>query len=78
MQAAAPVGDGARVVDALLTWPGGRVAVEVDGPLHCLRDARGALTIPNTPTRLRNHILEQWGYIVVSLRLDNWAYGSLR
>jgi RAP domain len=77
LQAAAPMGDGSRVLDVLLTWPGGRVAVEVDGPSHFLRDARGALTIPNTPTRLRDHILEQWGYTVVSVRLADWPYGSL-
>jgi RAP domain len=77
MQAAAPVGDGSRVVDILLTWPDGKVAVEADGPSHFLRDARGALTILNTPTRLRNHIFEQWGYTVVSVRLDDWPYGSL-
>jgi RAP domain len=71
------VGNGSRVVDILLTWPGGRVAVEVDGPSHFLRDVRGALTVPDTPTRLRDHIREQWGYTVVSVRLDDWPYGSL-
>jgi RAP domain len=74
VQAAAPVGDGSRIVDILLTWPGGRVAVEVDGPSHFLRDASGARTILDTPTRMRNHILEQWGFTVVSVRLEDWPY----
>jgi RAP domain len=76
MQVAAPVGDGSRVADFLLTWPGGRVTIEVDGPLHFRRAARGALTIPNTATRMRNHILEQWGYSVVAVRLEDWPYGA--
>jgi hypothetical protein len=38
LQASQPVGDGSRVVDMLLEWPGGRVAVEVDGPSHFLED----------------------------------------
>jgi RAP domain len=77
VQAATPVGDGSRVVDFLLTWPGGKVAFEVDGPSHFLRNADGALTILNTRTRMRNHTLEQWGYTVVSMRLENWPYGTL-
>jgi RAP domain len=75
-QAAAPAGDGSRVVDLLLVWPGGKVAVEADGPSHFLRDASGARTILDTPTRMRNHILEQWGYTVVAVRLDDWPYGA--
>jgi hypothetical protein len=77
VQAMAPVGDGSRIVDNLLTWPSGKVAVEVDGPSHCLRDASGARTILNTPTRMRNHILEQWGYTAVSVRLEDSPFESL-
>jgi RAP domain len=71
------VGDGSRIVDNSLTWPSGKVAVEVDGFSHFLRDASGARTILITPARMRNHILEQWGYTVVSVRLEDWPVGSL-
>jgi RAP domain len=76
VQAAAPVGDSSRIVDVLLTWPGGRVAVEVDGPFHFLRDASSARTILDTPTRICKYILEQWGYTVVAVRLEDWPYGA--
>jgi hypothetical protein len=77
VQAAVPVGDGSRIVDLLLSWPGGKVVVEVDGPSHSGRGASGALTILNTSTRMRNHILEQWGHTVVSVQLGTDSYIEL-
>ena len=53
---------GTRVVDALLTWLGGRRAVKTDGPSHFLPS--GA---PSTATRLRDHVLGQWGIPVLSV-----------
>ena len=64
------MGDGSRVVDMLLKWPGGRVAVEVDGPSHFLEDADGERTTLTTGTLLRNRTLEQWGLTVVSLHFE--------
>ena len=67
MQAGAAVDDGTRVVDALLEWPGGRLAVEVDGPHHFT-------TLPDTgeawatgATRLRDAELHRWGLDVLSV-----------
>jgi hypothetical protein len=77
VQAAAPVGDGSAIVDILLTWPGGKVDFEVDGPSRFRSDASGACTILSTSMRQRNHILGQWGYTVVSVRLDNRPLGLL-
>ena len=77
LQVAQPVGDGSRVVDVLLEWPGGRVAVEVDGPSHFLEDADGARTRLDTRTLLRNHTLRMWGITVVSVRLEDYAHGAL-
>ena len=59
--------DGSRVVDVLLEWPGGRVAVEVDGPTHFLEGADGARTRLSTSTLLRNHRLQMWGIEVASI-----------
>jgi RAP domain len=64
------VGDGSRVVDVLLEWPDGRVAVEVDGPSHFLVDASGKNTKLTTGTLLRNRTLEQWGLTVVSIHFE--------
>jgi very-short-patch-repair endonuclease len=70
LQASQPVGDGSRVVDVLLEWPDGRVAVEVDGPSHFLEDADGERSTLTTGTLLRNRTLEQWGLTVVSIHLE--------
>jgi len=77
VQAAQPVGDGSRVVDVLLTWPGGRVAVEVDGPYHFEEDATGARTRLTTSTLMRDATLQTlWGIKVVSIPIVGW--GDLR
>ena len=67
MQASAPVGDGTRMVDALVTWPGGRLAVEVDGPYHFIPSPDGVGTVKSTATRLRDHQLAAWRVPVLSI-----------
>jgi hypothetical protein len=72
MQPSEAVGDGTRAVDILLTWPGGKpVAIEVEGPHHFLRSPGGGLNVVDTPTRLRNHVLERWGFAVVQVNRQN-------
>jgi hypothetical protein len=68
--------DGSRVVDVLLKWPGGKLAVEVDGPTHFLEDAGGERTRLTTATLLRSHILQMWGTVVASIPVAGW--GNLR
>ena len=70
------MGDGSRVVDVLLEWPGGRVAAEVDGPHHFLEDASGERTRLDTRTLLRNRTLQMWGFEVASIPVAGW--GDLR
>ena len=67
VQASAPVGDGSRIVDALVTWPGGQLAVEVDGPTHFIPSPDGVGTVTSTATRLRDHQLAAWGVPVLSV-----------
>ena len=67
MQTSAPVGDGSRMVDALLTWPGGRLAVEVDGPTHFIPSPNGSGKVKSTATRLRDHQLAAWDVPMLSI-----------
>ena len=67
VQASAPVGDGSRIVDALVAWPGGQLAVEVDGPTHFIPSPDGVGTVTSTATRLRDHQLAAWGVPVLSV-----------
>ena len=67
MQAGAAVGDGTRVVDALLEWPGGRLAVEVDGPHHFTTLPDTGEAWPTGATRLRDAELRRWGFNVLSV-----------
>ena len=61
------MGDGSRMVDALVTWPGGRLAVEVDGPTHFIPSPDGTGTALSTATRLRDHQLAAWGLPLLSI-----------
>ena len=67
MQAGAAVDDGTRVVDALLEWPGGRLAVEVDGPSHFTTLPDTGEAWPTGATRLRDAQLRRWGLDVLSV-----------
>ena len=61
------MGDGSRIVDALVTWPGGQLAVEADGPTHFIPSPDGIGTVTSTATRLRDHQLAAWGVPVLSV-----------
>jgi hypothetical protein len=63
LQASAVVGDGSRVVDALLTWREGQLAIEVDGPFHFMSGPghTKSATKLTAATRLRNYQLRLWG-----------------
>lgn len=63
------MGDGSRVVDALVTWPGGQLAVEVDGPTHFIPSPDGASTVKSTATRLRDHQRKAWGIAILSINV---------
>ena len=71
MQASAPVGDGSRAADILVTWPGGQLAVEADGPTHFIPSPTGGRggTVKSTATRLRDHQLAVWGVPVLSIEV---------
>jgi hypothetical protein len=69
VQASAPVGDASRAVDALVTWPSGRLAVEVDGPTHFIPSPDGVGTVRSTATRLRDHQLAAWGLPMLSIEV---------
>ena len=70
VQGGVAVGDRSRVVDALIQWPEGALAVEVDGPHHFTTDARGGGGRPTGATRLRDAQLRRWGLRVLSLSGD--------
>ena len=55
------------MVDALVTWPGGRLAVEVDGPTHFIPSPDGTGTVLSTATRLRDHQLAAWEVPMLSV-----------
>jgi hypothetical protein len=67
LKAPAVVGDGSRSVDALVTWPGGQLAIEVDGPTHFMSFRGSSCGPPTASTRLRDYILRQWGLQVLSV-----------
>ena len=67
LQAGAAVGDGTRDVDALLEWPGGRLAVEVDGPHHFTTLPDTGEAWPTGATQLRDAELRRWGLDVLSV-----------
>ena len=72
MQATTPVGDGSRAVDILVTWPGGHLAVEADGPTHFIPSPTGGGGIvKSTATRLRDHQLAAWGVPVLSVEVTD-------
>jgi hypothetical protein len=66
LKAPAVVGDCSRSVDALVTWPGGQLAIEVDGPTHFRASHSSSCGPPAASTRLRDYILQQWGLQVLS------------
>ena len=72
-----PWRDKLRCVDMAISWLDGSgkragcVALEVDGPMHFLPDATGALTVPNTTTVIRNCVYARAGLRVVSVRVGN-------
>ena len=78
MQTRQPVGDGSRIVDALVTWPGGRLAVEVDGPHHFLSDPSTGELRRNGATVLRDAQLRRWGLDVLSVPVVDRTIAELR
>ena len=78
VQRAVAVGDGTRVVDVLLTWPGGRLAVEVDGPYHFLTDPDTGERCRNGATVLRDAQLRRWGLDVLSVPVEDRPIAALR
>ena len=60
--------DGLFCIDIVLRGPA-RVAVEVDGPSHFLRNTRA----PNGPTLARQRLLEARGWRVASVPWFEWA-----
>jgi hypothetical protein len=72
------VGDGSRSVDALVTWPGGQLAIEVDGPTHFLSSHGSSCGPPTASTRLRDYILRQWGLQVLSVPVVDLQLHHLR
>ena len=78
VQAQQAVGDGTRVVDVLLTWPGGRLAVEVDGPHHFLTDPDTGARRRNGATVLRDAQLRRWGLDVLSVPVEDRSLAELR
>ena len=77
MQAQEAVGDGTRVVDVLLTWPGGRLAVEVDGPHHFLTDPDTGERRRDGATVLRDAQLRRWGLDVLSIPVAGCSFAEL-
>ena len=72
MQASALVGDGSRAVDILVTWPGGQLAVEADGPTHFIPSPTdGGGPVKSTATRLRDHQLAAWGLPMLSVEVGS-------
>ena len=67
MQDGAAVGDGTCIVDALVEWPQGRLAVEVDGPSHFTTLPDTGEAWPTGATRLRDAQLRRWGLDVLSV-----------
>ena len=78
MQTRQPVGDGSRIVDALVTWPGGRLAVEVDGPHHFLSDPSTGELRRNGATVLRDAQLRRWGLDMMSVQVGATSEEALR
>ena len=58
--------NGLRAVDILITWSGGKVALEIDGPHHFRKGVDGQQTQLTSATLLRDVQLQRWGYTVVS------------
>ena len=67
MQDGAAVGDGTCIVDALVEWPQGRLAVEVDGPSHFTTLPDTGEAWPTGATQLRDAQLRRWGLDVLSV-----------
>jgi hypothetical protein len=50
--------EGVLFVDTLVSWPGSKLAIEVDAPKHYLRCSAGAAKpVLATPRRIRRHLL---------------------
>ncbi|KAG1679152.1 hypothetical protein FOA52_000507 [Chlamydomonas sp. UWO 241] len=63
--------DGLFSIDIAVQLPGGqKLAVEVDGPTHFLRNTPAVL---NGATHLRNRLLEARGWCVVSVPVTEWG-----
>ena len=78
MQAQQAVGNGTRIVDVLLTWPGGRLAIEVDGPYHFLTDPDTGERRRDGATVLRDAQLRRWGLDVLSVPVAGRTVAELR
>jgi hypothetical protein len=72
------VGDGSRTVDALVTWPGGQLVIEVDGPTHFMSSRGSSCGPPTASTQLRDYTLRQWGLQVLSVPVVDLQMRGMR
>ena len=72
------VGNGSRRVDILLHDRGVRIAIEVDGPGHYVKDSTGRPVREIGSTVLRNWQLREWGYSVLSVPVMGKSPAELR
>ena len=78
LQANADACSGTRAVDALLRWPGGAAALEVDGPTHLLNNtATGDRVLLSGGTVLRNSALRRAGLQVICVPVTDRSVPEL-
>ena len=78
LQANADACSGTRAVDALLRWPGGAAALEVDGPTHLLTNtATGDRVLLSGGTVLRNSALRRAGLQVICVPVTDHSVPEL-
>ena len=79
MQADADACGGTRAVDALLRWPRGAAALEVDGPTHFLTNtATGDRSQLDGATVLRNSALRRAGLQLICVPVTDRSVPELR
>jgi hypothetical protein len=81
LQVAEPLTAGSVLYQTIVTWPGGSVAVQLDGPqllLHNEDDignnnnSDGVARVPSTILRLRDELLRRRGVRVLPVRTHKW------
>ena len=55
-----------------MAQPDERRAVEVDGPWHYLKDAKGRCVVENGPTHLKSRLLRRLGWDVTHVPFFEW------